>query len=124
VRRRNCQTYTSAALYPQEDSWYSFLLEAESTPGPQWAARKIRSIEKLNYLIRNRTRELPAFTIVPQCTTPPRAPPNSHTKPIFNSFGHFLLAATYARRLTFFFFLALKRAIELYLVLGLVTVNH
>jgi hypothetical protein len=23
-----------AALYPQEDSWYSFLLEAESTPGP------------------------------------------------------------------------------------------
>jgi hypothetical protein len=23
------------ALYPQEDSWYSFLLEAESTPGPQ-----------------------------------------------------------------------------------------
>jgi hypothetical protein len=20
--------------YPQEDSWYSFLLEAESTPGP------------------------------------------------------------------------------------------
>jgi hypothetical protein len=23
-----------AALYPQEESWYSFLLEAESTPGP------------------------------------------------------------------------------------------
>jgi hypothetical protein len=23
-----------AALYPQEDSWCSFLLEAESTPGP------------------------------------------------------------------------------------------
>jgi hypothetical protein len=23
-----------AALYPQEYSWYSFLLEAESTPGP------------------------------------------------------------------------------------------
>jgi hypothetical protein len=22
-----------AALYPQEDFWYSFLLEAESTPG-------------------------------------------------------------------------------------------
>jgi hypothetical protein len=22
------------ALYPQEYSWYSFLLEAESTPGP------------------------------------------------------------------------------------------
>jgi hypothetical protein len=23
-----------AALYPQEDSWYSFLIEADSTPGP------------------------------------------------------------------------------------------
>jgi hypothetical protein len=23
-----------AALYPQEDSWYSFLLGVESTPGP------------------------------------------------------------------------------------------
>jgi hypothetical protein len=22
------------SIYPQEDSWYSFLLEAESTPGP------------------------------------------------------------------------------------------
>jgi hypothetical protein len=30
-----CQPYAPAALYPQEDSWYSFLLEAESTPGPQ-----------------------------------------------------------------------------------------
>jgi hypothetical protein len=27
-------TRQPAALYPQEDSWYSFLLEAESTPGP------------------------------------------------------------------------------------------
>jgi hypothetical protein len=25
--------YAAAALYPQEDSWYSFLLEAELTPG-------------------------------------------------------------------------------------------
>jgi hypothetical protein len=24
-------THRTAALYPQEDSWYSFLLEAEST---------------------------------------------------------------------------------------------
>jgi hypothetical protein len=29
-----CQPYAPAALYPQEDSWYSFLLEAESTPRP------------------------------------------------------------------------------------------
>jgi hypothetical protein len=26
--------YASAALYPQEYSWYSFLLEAEPTPEP------------------------------------------------------------------------------------------
>jgi hypothetical protein len=28
------QPHAPAALYPQEDSWYSFLLEAELTPGP------------------------------------------------------------------------------------------
>jgi hypothetical protein len=28
-------TRRPTALYPQEDSWYSFLLEAESIPGPQ-----------------------------------------------------------------------------------------
>jgi hypothetical protein len=27
-------TRRPATLYPQEDSWYSFLFEAESTPGP------------------------------------------------------------------------------------------
>jgi uncharacterized protein YpbB len=27
-------TRRQAALYAQEDSWYSFLLETESTPGP------------------------------------------------------------------------------------------
>jgi hypothetical protein len=32
--RWGCQPYAPAALYPQEYSWYSFLLEAESTPGP------------------------------------------------------------------------------------------
>jgi hypothetical protein len=34
--RWGCQPYAPAALYPQGDSWYSFLLEAESTTGPQW----------------------------------------------------------------------------------------
>jgi hypothetical protein len=28
-----CQPYTLAALYPREDAWYSFLLEAELTLG-------------------------------------------------------------------------------------------
>jgi hypothetical protein len=48
----------------QQDSWYSFLLEAG----------RIRSIEKSNDLIGNRTRDLPACSIVPQSITLPRAP--------------------------------------------------
>jgi hypothetical protein len=37
--RQGCRPYAPAALFPQvslffKDSWYSFLLEAESTPGP------------------------------------------------------------------------------------------
>jgi hypothetical protein len=32
--RQGCQPYVPATFYPQEDSWYSFLLQAESTPGP------------------------------------------------------------------------------------------
>jgi hypothetical protein len=32
--QQGCQPYAPGAFYPQEDSWYSFLLEAESTPGP------------------------------------------------------------------------------------------
>jgi hypothetical protein len=30
--RRSCQNYAPAAPLPPEDSWYSFVLEAESTP--------------------------------------------------------------------------------------------
>jgi hypothetical protein len=58
---------------PQEDSWYSFLLEAESTQGHS-AAGRIRSIDKSNDLIENRTRYLPACISVPEPTTLPRAP--------------------------------------------------
>jgi hypothetical protein len=36
-----------AALNPQEDSWYPFLLEAESTPGP------IIRLERLDKLKKN-----------------------------------------------------------------------
>jgi hypothetical protein len=32
--RQGCQPYVQATFYRQEYSWYSFLLEAESTPGP------------------------------------------------------------------------------------------
>jgi hypothetical protein len=55
-----------AALYPQEDSWYSFL----SRPQDHGAAGRIRLIEKSSDLIGNRTRDLSACSIVPQ----PRAP--------------------------------------------------
>jgi hypothetical protein len=37
-------------------------------------AGRIRSIEKFSDLIRNRTLNLPAWSIVPQPTTLPRAP--------------------------------------------------
>jgi hypothetical protein len=55
-------------LYPQEDSWYSFLLQAESTQGHS-AAGRIRSVEKSGD-IGNRTRNLPACSIVPKQTHP------------------------------------------------------
>jgi len=31
---QGCQPYLPAAFTPRKYSWYSFLLEAESTPGP------------------------------------------------------------------------------------------
>jgi hypothetical protein len=42
---------------PQENSWYSFLLEAESPQGHR-AAGRIKSIEKI-HLIGTRTRTVP-----------------------------------------------------------------
>jgi hypothetical protein len=60
--RWGCQPYAPAAIYPQEDSWYSFLLEGESTPG---------STEKFYDLIANRTRDLQASSIVPRPITLP-----------------------------------------------------
>jgi hypothetical protein len=42
---------------PQKDSWYSCLLEVESTPAP-YATGRIRSTEKFNGIIGNRTRDL------------------------------------------------------------------
>jgi hypothetical protein len=57
------QPYAPAVLY-SEESWYTFLLEAESPQGHR-AAGRIRWIEKSNDLIRNRTRGLPTCSIVP-----------------------------------------------------------
>jgi hypothetical protein len=43
----SCQPYALAAFTPQEISWYSFLLEAESTPGPQ-GGRKDEKFQEHN----------------------------------------------------------------------------
>jgi hypothetical protein len=51
------------SFIPQEDSWYSFLLEAEL----------IRSIEKSNDVVGNQTCDLPACSMVPQLVTLPLA---------------------------------------------------
>jgi hypothetical protein len=76
--RRGRQPYAPAAFYPQEDSWCLFLLEAESTPGSYcgW----VRSIEK--------SGDFSAYSIVPQPTTLPRAPP--YTLVIINYISTFL----------------------------------
>ena len=55
------------SLPPRKYSWYSFLLEAESTPGPQCG-------RNFSDTIGNRTRDLPVCRAVPQPTAPPRAP--------------------------------------------------
>jgi hypothetical protein len=65
--RWGCQPYAPAALYPQEDSWYSF-----SGPHDHSVPGRIKSTEKSNDLIGNRTRDLPACRMVPQPTTLPR----------------------------------------------------
>jgi hypothetical protein len=54
-------------LPPSKYSWYPFLLEAESTPGPYCGRKDCDTI-------RNRTRDLPACSTVSQPTAPPRAP--------------------------------------------------
>ena len=56
-------------LTPKKYSWYSFLLEAESTPGTQWG-RKDYVNEKFQW----HRRDLPAFIGVPQPTEPPGTP--------------------------------------------------
>jgi hypothetical protein len=45
---------TSHFIPPNVDPWYSFLLQAESTPGPQ-CCQRIKSMRDLKNPIRNRT---------------------------------------------------------------------
>ena len=55
--------------FPRKNSWYLFLLEAESIPVP-WCGRK----ENSNDNVGNRTCDLPPCSAVPQSTAPRRTP--------------------------------------------------
>jgi hypothetical protein len=49
-------------------SWYSFMLEAHSTPGKDYV------MKNSNYTLGNRTGDLPVCSAVPQPTASPRTP--------------------------------------------------
>jgi hypothetical protein len=53
---------SSGRLYPHEDSWYSFLLDNESSPG-QECGWKHKVSEKCNDLTGNRTRDIPTCSL-------------------------------------------------------------
>jgi hypothetical protein len=78
--RQGCQPYTSAAFYPQEDSWYSFLLEAESTSGLEGLGKLKKSTSS-----GTPTGNLPACNIVPEPTMLPNAPISIYCYLKFNS---------------------------------------
>jgi hypothetical protein len=59
---------------PPEDSWYSFLLEAELTPRAVVRLEGLDKLEKFSDLIGIRTHDLPACSIIPQPTALPRTP--------------------------------------------------
>jgi hypothetical protein len=59
------QVCQSAALTSRKYSWYSFMLEAESTQGHS-ATGRIMSMKKSSDTIGNRTRGLPVCSAVPQ----------------------------------------------------------
>jgi hypothetical protein len=59
---------------PQKDSRYSFLLEAESTPRAIVRLEGLGQLKKFSDLIGNRSRDLPACSVLPQPSTLPRTP--------------------------------------------------
>jgi hypothetical protein len=62
------------------------------------AAERIRSIKKYKELIRNRTRDLRACTIVPQTTSLPRGPTTIQTSAKLNYLVNFNAASTKTER--------------------------
>ena len=65
--------------YPSKYSWYSLLLEDESTLGPKCGRKNY-----VNDSIGNRIRDLLAFRVVSQPTTPLRAPGDTVITAQFN----------------------------------------
>jgi len=52
-------------LYPKKCSWYSFLLEAESTPGPVCDRKDFMSMKHSNDTSWDRTSDLPICSTAP-----------------------------------------------------------
>jgi hypothetical protein len=67
----NAVSPTHRPPLPPGDTFVLFLLEAVSTPGPQYAGR-IKSMRNPNNDIGNRTHDLPAWSAVPQPNAPLR----------------------------------------------------
>jgi hypothetical protein len=59
--RWNYQTYAPAALYTQEDSWCSFLLQDVSTQGLMCGWKEYVNWKKSNHFIGNRNDDHPAY---------------------------------------------------------------
>jgi hypothetical protein len=68
------QMAVRSALYPQEDSWYSFLLRDCVELRAIVQLERVGKLKKSIDLIGKGTRDLPACSIVPQPTTLSRAP--------------------------------------------------
>jgi hypothetical protein len=67
------QPHSPAVFTPRECSSYSFLLGAESTPGP-WYGRKEYVTEKSRDTTGNRSRDRTTSSAVPLTTMQPQAP--------------------------------------------------
>jgi hypothetical protein len=67
-----CQPYVPAAITPRIYSWYSFLSETKSTPGP-YCGRKEYVNKKFQWHHQESTRDLPASSAGPQPTASPSA---------------------------------------------------
>ena len=60
-----CQPYAPAPFTPRKCSWYSFLLEAESTPGPLCDLKDFMSMKNANDASWDRTSDLPICSTAP-----------------------------------------------------------